>query len=187
MGIIICGAYPGNVDDLLKDEVKHQEALLLDIKLNEVPLILRISCRIPNARSQGSTEEMVESVQLWKEVPDLGRSGHYTWSIPELHLIKLEHIVGVNPSLRRYGQLMLKLQHPSKLTNSNSAPLPICHPKQPLPISIKVQSGVELADDFPVPTILEAHHLCHLELITGGFDLIKSRESPSSHPTQFTH
>jgi hypothetical protein len=46
---------------------------------------------------------------------------------------------------------------------------------------IKVQSGVELADDFPVPTILEARHLIHLELITGGFDLVKSRESPSSH------
>jgi hypothetical protein len=50
-----------------------------------------------------------------------------------------------------------------------------------LPISIKVQSGVELADDFPVPTILEAHHLHPLELMTSVFDLVKSRESPRSH------
>jgi hypothetical protein len=64
--------------------------LILDIKLNEVPLILRTSCHIPNVRSQGSMEETVESVQLWKEVLDLGRSGHDTWSIHELHLIKLE-------------------------------------------------------------------------------------------------
>jgi hypothetical protein len=165
----------------LKDEVKHREGLLLDIKLNEVPLIPRISCRIPNARSQGSTEETMESVQLWKEVLDLGRSDHCTWGIHKLHLVELEHIIGMNPSLWQHGQLMLKPQYPSKLMNSNSTPLPICHPKQPLLISIKVQNGVELSDDFPIPTILEAHHLCHLELITGGFDLVKSRESPSSH------
>jgi hypothetical protein len=97
-----------NADDLLKDEVKHEKALLLDIKLNEVPLILRTSCRIPNVRSQGSTEETVESVKLWKEVSDLGRSGHCTWSIHELHLIELEHIIGVNHSLWQHGQLILK-------------------------------------------------------------------------------
>jgi hypothetical protein len=110
ISIIICGGIattvqscPRNTDDLLKDEVKHRKSLLRDIKLNEVTLILRTSCRIPNARSQGSTEETVESVQLWKEVLNLGRSGRDTWSIHELHITDLEHIIGVNPSLWGHG------------------------------------------------------------------------------------
>jgi hypothetical protein len=53
---------------------------------------------------------------------------------------------------------------------------------QRLRISIKIQNGVELADDFLVPTILEAHHLCHLKLITGGLDLVKIGVPPNSHP-----
>jgi hypothetical protein len=83
--IIICGgipttaeSYPRNTDDLLKHEVKHWEGILLDIELDEVPLILRVSSSISNARSQGGTKETVKSVQLWKKVSDFGRSGHCT-------------------------------------------------------------------------------------------------------------
>jgi hypothetical protein len=39
-----------------------------------------------------------------------------------------------------------------------------------------------LADDFLVPIILKTHHLCHLQLITSSFDLVKDRVPPSSHP-----
>jgi hypothetical protein len=49
--------------------------------------------------------------------------------------------------------------------NSDCTPLPIYHPKQLLPISIKIQCGIELADDFFVPAIVEAHHVCHLQLV----------------------
>jgi hypothetical protein len=66
--------------------------------------------------------------------------------------------------------------------NSDRTPLPICHPKQLLPISIKIQCGIELVDDFLILAIVEAHHLCHLQLVTSSHDFVKGCVPPSSYP-----
>jgi hypothetical protein len=58
----------------------------------------------------------------------------------------------------------------------------VCHPQKPLAISIKIESGVELAGDFLVLVILEAHHLSHLELITSFLDEIEVVIVMGSHP-----
>jgi hypothetical protein len=99
---------PGDADNLGQHEGEHVEGLLLDIELDEVPLILRTSCSISNPQSQCSTEEAVKSVKLWKEILDLGWMSLDTWSIYKLHLIQLEHFKSVNLSLWLYGQLVLK-------------------------------------------------------------------------------
>jgi hypothetical protein len=83
----------------------------------------------------------------------------------------------VNPSIWLRGKLVLKPKHPSKLADDDLTPLPIDHPYQLLPISIKIQRGVELVDNFLVPIILEAHRLRHLQLITSSLDLIKDNAS----------
>jgi hypothetical protein len=88
-----------NADDLLKNEVENPKGLLLDIDLDEVPLILRTSGGISNPRSQGSTEEAVKCKQLWQEVLDLWCVSLGARSIHKLHFLQLEHIIGVNLSL----------------------------------------------------------------------------------------
>jgi hypothetical protein len=65
-----------NADNLCQHESKEREWLLQDIELDNVPLILRISCSISNAWSQSDMEKVVKSVQLWKKVLDLGSMGH---------------------------------------------------------------------------------------------------------------
>jgi hypothetical protein len=47
------------------------------------------------------------------------------------------------------------------------------HPNQPLPISVKVESGVKLTNDFIVPIILEAHHGGQLQVVTSLLYVIK--------------
>jgi hypothetical protein len=42
----------GDVDNLGQHEGEHGEGLLLNIELDEVPLILRTSCSISNPQSQ---------------------------------------------------------------------------------------------------------------------------------------
>jgi hypothetical protein len=100
--------YPQDADNLLKHIVKHREPLLLDIVLNKILLILRESEGVCIPRSQCSTEKMVKSVQLWKEIQHLGRMSLGTWSIHELHLIQLKYSICVNLSLWLHSQLMLK-------------------------------------------------------------------------------
>jgi hypothetical protein len=58
----------------------------------------------------------------------------------------------------------------------------VCHPCELLPISIKIQSGIELADDLLVLIILKTHHLRHLQLITCSLDLVEDGMPPTSHP-----
>jgi hypothetical protein len=60
--------------------------------------------------------------------------------------------------------------------------LPVSHPHKLLSISIKVLSGIELANDILVSIILETHHLCHLQLIIGSLDLVEDGVPHSSHP-----
>jgi hypothetical protein len=42
---------PRNDDDLLENEVENKKGLLLDIEMDDVPLILETSCGISNLRS----------------------------------------------------------------------------------------------------------------------------------------
>jgi hypothetical protein len=105
--IMICGAYPHlqrAVLEMLKNEVKNWKGLLLDIELDKVPLILRTSCGISNARSQGGMEEAVKGKQLWQEVLDLWQTSLGARSVHKLHFLQHEHIIGVNPSLWFDGQ-----------------------------------------------------------------------------------
>jgi hypothetical protein len=53
-----------NVEDLTQNVVEDVEWLPLKVVLDEVPLILRASCGIPNPRSKCHLEEVVKSVQL---------------------------------------------------------------------------------------------------------------------------
>jgi hypothetical protein len=64
-------------------------------------------------------------------------------------------------SLWLHGQLVLKAKYPGKTVNHALIPLPRCHLQHFLPISIKVESSIELIDNFLIPIILEAHHLGH--------------------------
>jgi hypothetical protein len=153
---------PRNDDDLLENEVKNRKGLLLDIEMDEVPLILETSCGISNLRNQGSTEEAVKGEQLWQEVLDLRRTCLGARSIHELHFLQLEYIIGMNPRLRLHGQLVLKPKHPGKTVNHALILLPSCHPHQLLSSSIKVEGSIKLTNEFLIPIILEAHHQCHL-------------------------
>jgi hypothetical protein len=51
-----------------------------------------------------------------------------------------------------------------------------------LTISIEVESGEELIDDFLLPVILEAHHLGQLKLITSLLDGIEVLVPLGCHP-----
>jgi hypothetical protein len=172
----------GNTDDLLQDKVKDREGSLLHVELNQFPLIPRTGCSILDPWGQSSIEEAVKSVQLWQEVLDLRWTSLGVRSVHELHLILLEHIKGVNTSLRLHGHLVLKPKHPGKPVDSALILLHVCYPHQLLPISIKIQSSIKLTGDFHVPIILEAHHLRHLQLMTCGLDLIKHIVLLRGHP-----
>jgi hypothetical protein len=124
----------------------------------------------------------VEGVQLWQKVQHFGRMSLDTWSIHKLHLIQLKHTESVNPSLWRHLQLVLKPKQSGKTSNSDLISPPICHPHKLLCISVKVESGIKLTDDFLIPIILETHHFGHLQLITSSFDLVEYGVSLSCHP-----
>jgi hypothetical protein len=124
----------------------------------------------------------MKSVQLWKKVQHLGWICLRTWSIHKLHLFWLKHIIGVNPSLGLHSQLVLKLKQSGKTSNVDLILLNIFHPHKLLCLSIKVESGIKLTNDFLVPIILEAQHLGHLQFITCGLDLIEHCMPPCCHP-----
>jgi hypothetical protein len=66
----------------------------------------------------------------------------------------------------------------SKSADCDLIHLTVSHPHKPLPIDINVQVGVELTDDLIITVVLEAHHLCHLELITCGLGFVKDGVTP---------
>jgi hypothetical protein len=88
----------------------------------------------------------------------------------------------VNPVILLHGKLVLKAKQTGKLTDCDLILSLVHHPHELLSIDIKVESGIELIDDLIVPIILEAHHLCHLELITSGFDVVEVRVATGLHP-----
>jgi hypothetical protein len=73
---------------------------------------------------------------------------------------------------------MLKPKKSSKTSNSDLISLPICHPHKLLRISVKVESGIKLADNLLVPIILETHDLGELQLITCCLDFIEDCMPP---------
>jgi hypothetical protein len=83
---------PEDAKNLLQDEVKDREVLLLHIELNQVPLILGAGSSISNSWSQGGPEKMVKSVEIGNEVLHLWWMSHGTRSIHKVHLIWLDNI-----------------------------------------------------------------------------------------------
>jgi hypothetical protein len=105
-----------------------------------------------------------------------------TWNIHELHLIQLEHSKSVNPSLWWHLKLVLKPKQTGKPSDSDLILLPYCHPHKLLSIYIKVQCGIELADDLFVLVIHKTHHLSHLQLIKSSFYLVEDGVPFVCHP-----
>jgi hypothetical protein len=154
-----------DIDDLAQNIVKDVERFLLNIVEDQVPLVLRTSGDISNARSHGGMEEVVEAVELWQEVLSRRRVGYGSRSVHEEHLLLAQSPIGVDSSL--HGVLVLHL---------------VSHPQDPLTISMKIQSGVELVDDFLILVILVAHHLGQLQLLTCFLEEIELLVAPGGHP-----
>jgi hypothetical protein len=89
------------VDDLAQDVVKDVEwlLLLLNIVEDEVPLVLRTSNGISNVRSHSSTEEAMETVEIWQEVLSRRRVGDDSRSVHEEHLLLAQSPISVDLSL----------------------------------------------------------------------------------------
>jgi hypothetical protein len=172
----------GNVENLHQDVVKNWERLLLYIILDKVPFVLGTSDGIPNPRSQGGIEKVVKAVKLMQEVLNLQWGGPDTSSIHKEHILLLENVISVNPVIRLHSKLILKAKQLGKLWDCDLILSSICHPHKLMSIDMKVESGVELTDDLIVPIILEAHHLCHLELITSGFYAVEVGVVTGLHP-----
>jgi hypothetical protein len=77
---------------------------------------------------------------------------------------------------------VLKPKYLGKTANHAFILLPHCHRHHLLSGSIKIESGIELIDDFLITIILKAHFLCHLKLITSGLDLVKDWVLLHDHP-----
>jgi hypothetical protein len=93
---------------------------------------------------------------------NLRRVGFGSGSIHEKHFFLLQNLVGVNLNL--HSMMVLQAEQGTKLKYGDLIASPICHPQNLLMISIKIESGIESADDLFVLVILEAHHLSHLQL-----------------------
>jgi hypothetical protein len=112
----------GDVENLNQDIVEDAKWLIINIVLDEVPLILRTSGVISNPRSQGGAKKAVKATKLWQE--------------------------GVN--LWLHSVLVLKATQGAKLKNIDLILSLISHPHKPLTISIKVECGVERHISIPL-------------------------------------